>query len=72
MVYPVESAERLSTSSGLVVEVTLRLTYDDGSSSMRTTYFVLEVGEWKHAFGREEYDLFMPEASYAKFVAVQQ
>lgn len=45
MVYSVESAERLGTSSGLVVEVTLRLTYDDGSSSMRTTYFVLEVGE---------------------------
>jgi hypothetical protein len=45
VVYQVESAERLGTSSALVVQVTLRLTYDDGSSSMRTIYFVLEVGE---------------------------
>ncbi len=72
VVYHIESVERLGTSSGVVVEVTLRLTYGDGSSSPRTTYFVLEGGEWKHAFGQEEYELFMPEASYEEFVAAQQ
>jgi hypothetical protein len=63
--------DRLGTCSGTVVEVALRLTYGDGSSSTRTTYFVLEDGEWKHAFGQEEYDLFMTEASYEEFVAAQ-
>ena len=64
VVYRVESAERMGTSSGLVVGVSLRLTYGDGSSSTRDTYFVYEDGEWKHAFGREEYDLFMPAVPY--------
>jgi len=27
----------------------------------RTTYFGREDGTWRHRFGREEYDLFMPE-----------
>ncbi len=71
VIYHIESVERLGTSSGVVVEVTLRLTYGDGSSSLRTTYFVLEGGEWKHAFGQEEYNLFMPEATYEEFVAAQ-
>ncbi len=71
VVYHIESVERLGTSSGIVVEVTLRLTYEDGSSSTRTTYFVYEDGEWKHRFGQEEYDLFMPDASYEEFVAAQ-
>ncbi len=69
--YHIESVRRLGTSSGVVVQVTLRLTYGDGSSSMRTTYFVLEGGEWKHAFGQEEYDLFMPDLSYEEFVEAQ-
>jgi len=71
VVYHIESVERLGTSSGILVEVTLRLTYEDGSSSMRATYFVLEDGEWKHAFGQEERDLFMPDATYEEFVAAQ-
>jgi hypothetical protein len=71
VVYHIESAERLGTSSGIVVEVTLTLTYGDGTSSTRTTYFVQESGGWKHAFGEEEYDLFMPEASFEEFVAAQ-
>jgi hypothetical protein len=71
VVYHIESAERLGTSSGIVVEVSLRLTYGDGSSSTRTTYFVQEGGAWKHSFGQEEHDLFMPEASYEEFVAAQ-
>ncbi len=54
------------------MEVTLRLTYEDGSSSTRITYFVYEDGEWKRAFGQEEKDLFMPEASYEEFVEAHQ
>jgi hypothetical protein len=71
VVYHVESVERLGTSGGTVVEVSLRLTYEDGSSATRITYSMLEDGEWKHAFGQEEYDLFMPEAPYGEFVAAQ-
>jgi hypothetical protein len=71
VVYHIESAERLGTSSGLVVGVSLRLTYEDGTSSTRDTYFVYEGGEWKHAFGQEERDLFMPELSYEEFVEAQ-
>jgi len=71
VVYHIESVERLGTSSGVVVEVKLRLTYGDGSSSTRKTFFILEDDQWKHAFGQEEYDLFMPEASYEEFVAAR-
>ena len=49
-----------------------RLTYGDGSTSSRTTYFVYEDGEWKHQSSQEEYDLFMLDASYKEFVAAQQ
>jgi hypothetical protein len=42
VVYHIESAERLGTGGEPVVEVTLRLTYGDGTSSVRTTYFVQE------------------------------
>ena len=54
------------------MEVSLRLTYGDGTTSTRVTYFVQEDGGWKHRFGQEEYDLFMPDLSYEEFVAVQQ
>ena len=69
--YHIESVRRLGTSSEVVVEVTLRLTYEDGSSSTRTTYFVYEGGDWKHRFGQEETAIFMPDASYEEFVAAQ-
>jgi len=71
VIYHVESVRRLGTSSEVVVEVTLRLTYEDGSSSTRTTYFVYEGGDWKHRFGQEETAIFMPDASYEEFVAAQ-
>ena len=71
VIYHIESVERLGTSSGRVVRVSLRLTYKDGSSSTRSTYFVYEDGEWKHAFGQEEYDLFMPGIPYEEFVEAQ-
>jgi hypothetical protein len=52
--------------------VAVRLTYGDGSTSARTTYFVYENGEWRHRFGKEEDDLFMPDVSYQEFVAAQR
>jgi hypothetical protein len=39
--------------------------------STRTTYFVYEDGEWKRAFGEEEIEIFMPDASYQEFVEAQ-
>lgn len=72
VIYHVKSVERLGTSSGIVVGVKVRLTYGDGSSSMRDTYFVYEEGGWKHAFGKEERNLFMPRLSYEEFVEAQQ
>jgi hypothetical protein len=41
VVYHIESVERLGTSGGTVVEVSLRLTYEDGSSATRITHFML-------------------------------
>ncbi len=40
----IDSVERLGTSSGVVVEVSLRLTQGDRTTSTRTTYFVQEDG----------------------------
>ncbi len=71
VVYHIESVERMGTGGEPTVEVTLRLTYGDCTSSVRTTYFVQEDGTWQHRFGQEEYDLFMPDLSYEEFVAAQ-
>ncbi len=70
VIYHIESVDQVGTSTEYL-GVNLTLTYGDGSSSTRTTYFVYEDGEWKHRFGQEEYDLFMPDASYEEFVAAQ-
>lgn len=48
--------------------VRLRLTGEDGSSRIRTTYFVWEDGAWRHRFGQEEIDLFRPDLTYEEFV----
>jgi hypothetical protein len=72
VVYQIGSAERLGTSSGIVREVSLRLTYGDGTSSTCTTYFVQGDGSWQHRFGQEEHALFMPVASYECFFATQR
>ena len=70
-IYHIESARPDGASPETLVEVDVRLTGEDGSSSVRTTYFVNEDGEWKHRFGQEETDLFMPGTPYEKFVAAQ-
>jgi hypothetical protein len=33
-------------------------------------YVIYEGGTWRHKFGREEYDLLVPDPSYQEFVAV--
>jgi len=71
VIYHINSMDRVGTSSEYL-GVNLTLTYEDGSSSTRTTYFVYEDGEWKHGFGQEETDLFMPDASYEEFVAARE
>ncbi len=40
---------------------------EDGSVLVRTIYFVYEDGEWKHRFGQEEMDLFIPDIPYEEF-----
>ncbi len=53
-------------------EVRIVRRFEDGTSQPRLTYFRYEDGSWKHQFGQEEYDLFMPDASYEEFVAAQR
>ena len=72
VIYDIISVERQGGTRGPIVEVLLRLTYEDGSPSTRTTYFIYEDEDWKHRFGEEENGLFMPDASYDEFVAAQQ
>jgi len=70
--YQVLSVDEKSDSRKPVTSVTLRLTYEDGSTAIRNTLFVLEDGVWKHRFTKEERNLFMPEASYEEFVAAKR
>ena len=67
-IYDIESAELDDTAQEPLAEVTVRLTGEDGSSSVRTTYFVYEDGEWKHRFGQEETDLFEPGVPFEEWV----
>ncbi|MDP9474503.1 MAG: hypothetical protein M3R38_02185 [Actinomycetota bacterium] len=71
VIYNILSVESLDTSGETVAEVSVQITGEDGSSSVRTTYFVLEDGTWKHRFGQEEYNLFMPGVPFDEFVAAQ-
>ena len=41
-----------------IANVAILLTFEDGSTTLRNTYFVYEDGSWKHRFGSEEYELF--------------
>jgi len=59
------------SASDPVVSVTIYRTFKDGTSITRTTFFVSEVGTWKHRFSQEEIDLFMPGVPYEEFVAAQ-
>ncbi len=66
--YDILSVKMVSSSEEPLIEVAVRLIGEDGSSFTRTTYWVLEDGEWLHRFSQEEIDLFMPELSFEEFV----
>jgi len=51
-----------------VVSVTVYRTFKDGTSLGRDTFFVWQNGEWKHRFGQEVNELYMPDTSYEEFV----
>src|SRR5215204_739006 len=53
--YSIDSVTMVDDSTA---EVHLTIIYPDGSSSERTTPFVLENGSWKHELTQEEHDLF--------------
>jgi len=53
--YSVNSVNMVDDSTA---EVSLTVTSPDGSSSERTTRFILENGSWKHDLTQAEYDLF--------------
>ena len=55
-----------------MVGVSVYRIFKDGTVIDRDTLFVFEDGVWKHRFGEEEIELFMPEASFEAFVASQQ
>jgi hypothetical protein len=71
-VYHIISVDLSDSSDEPLADVAVVLTYADGSTSTRNTYFVYEDGEWRHRFSQEEYDLLMPDLSYQEFVAAQQ
>ena len=59
------------SASNPVVSVMVYRGFTDGTSQTRNTFFLIEDGLWKHRFGQEEIDQFLPGASYEEFVAAQ-
>ena len=47
------------------------LTYAEGLTSICNIYFVYEDVSWRYRYSQEEYEPFMPDASYEKFVKAQ-
>jgi hypothetical protein len=70
-IYRIDSVDLEDASQESVAEVAVRLTGEDGSTSIRNTYFVLEDGSWKHRFSQEEKYLFMPGVPFEEFVEAQ-
>ena len=56
--YTIQSIDMDGSSPESFANVAVLLTFGDGSTSVRNTFFVYEDGSWKHRFGSEEYDLF--------------
>jgi hypothetical protein len=55
--YTIQSVE-MDDSDEAIANVAVLLTFEDGSTTLRNTFFVYEDGSWKHRFGSEEYELF--------------
>jgi len=60
------------SASDPVVDVGVFRTFTDGTVIYRDTFFVFEDGTWKHRFGNEEIEFFMPDASFEEFAGIQQ
>lgn len=56
--YTIQSIDMDDSSQEAIANVAVLLTFADGSTSVRNTYFVYEDGSWKHRFSSEEYELF--------------
>ena len=69
--YEILSVDLLSDSGDPTVEVRVRIRSVDDSTFDRTTYWVLEDGEWLHRFGQEEIESFMPGVPFEEVVARQ-
>jgi hypothetical protein len=55
--YTIQSVE-IDDADEFLANVAVLLAFDDGSTTLRNTYFVFEDGSWRHRFGSEEYELF--------------
>jgi hypothetical protein len=55
--YTIQSIE-MDDSDEAIANVAVLLTFEDGSTTLRNTFFVYVDGSWKHRFGSEEYELF--------------
>jgi len=60
--YTIQSIE-MDDSDESLANVAVLLTFGDGSTNLRNTFFVYEDGLWKHRFGSEEYELFATAAT---------
>lgn len=55
--YTIQSVE-IDDADEFIANVAVLLTFGDGSTTLRNTFFVFEDGSWRHRFGSEEYELF--------------
>ena len=55
--FTVQYVEMDDSSPHTLANVTVLLALEDGSTSIRNTYFVYEDGLWKHSFSAQEYEI---------------
>jgi len=55
--FTVQYVDMDDSSPHTLANVTVVLTLEDGSTSIRNTFFVYEDGSWKHRFSAEEYEI---------------
>jgi hypothetical protein len=55
--FTVQNVDMDDSSPRTLANVTVVLTLEDGSTSIRNTFFVYEDGSWKHRFSAEEYEI---------------
>src|SRR5215211_6319859 len=55
--FTVQYVQMDDSSPNTLANVTVLLTLEDGSTSIRDTFFVYEDGLWKHRFSAQEYEI---------------